>query len=599
MAKAYWARTSPTLGHVLSYPFTPINHGYGQGFDFPFILFPPLPPESAPVPATFETDVIVVGSGCTGAVVASVLSRSGLEVVVAEKGYHWKPNHLPMSEKDGMHHLFANGGVTLSDTGKMSVLAGSCFGGGGTVNWSASLKLQPHVRHEWATEHKLPYFTSAAFENDMDAVCETMGVGTHAIKHNLGNQMLLDGSRKLGFKSKPVPQNTGGEAHECGYCTLGCGSCGKKGPTESWLPDAARHGARFIEGFQCEKVIFAEDKKQDGNAIGVQGIWTSRDEHGGVSGKQYRRPITIYARRAVVVAAGALGGSALLLDRSRIQNAHLGKHLKLHPTDALFGVFDHDVRPWEGGILTSVVDEFENIDDSGYGTKLEGICMLPGFVLPLMQWRSSLDWKLHAAKMKRMAGWISLARDQGEGEVYADPTDKYRVRLKYDTARSDQKHIAIGLIALAKIAYIEGAREIHVGLPGIPAFERPGSISSAIESHKTGEDGFEAGLDDPEFKHWLSRLELFAVKGLPTDASQVSAHQMGTCRMGTSPASGVVDPRGRVWNTSNLFVADTSVLPGSSGVNPMITGMAVARSIARGIIEHLGTPAEQASKAKL
>ncbi|KAI5238258.1 long-chain fatty alcohol dehydrogenase [Aureobasidium subglaciale] len=606
MGKAYWTRTSPTLGRMLAYPYTPINHSYGPGFDFPFVVFPPLPQGSTLVPATLETDVLIIGSGCTGAVAASVLARSGLDVVVAEKGYHWKPTHLPMSEKDGMVHLFANGGVTLADSGKMGILAGSCFGGGGTVNWSASLQLQPYVRQEFAKEHNLPYFESTAFQQDMDAVCETMGVGTQGIKHNPGNQMLLDGAQKLGMRAKPVPQNTGGEAHQCGYCTLGCGSCGKKGPTESWLPDAARHGAKFVEGFQCEKVIFAEDKTVDGKkiAIGARGVWTSRDESGGVSEMVYRRPVTIYARRAVVVAAGALGGSALLLERSGIQNPHLGKHLKLHPVNTLFGVFDQDIMPWEGGILTSVVTEYENINSTGFGCKLEGLTMLPSLALPLMPWTSALEWKVHAAKFKRMTGWISLARDKGEGEVYADPEDKYRVRVKYDTAKSDQKNIAVGLVALAKIAYIEGAREIHVGVAGVPPYIRRPSVktySSAIDASQAGVvDGAKAITNDPEFLKWLSGLELFAANGLPGDAAQVSAHQMGTTRMGSSRATSVVNSRGAVWDTQSLFVADTSVLPGASGVNPMITGMAVARGIARGIIEDLGLPSTQESpKARL
>lgn len=606
MTKAYWTRTSPTLGRILSYPYTPNNHSYGAGFDFPFVVFPPLPQGSRLVPATLETDVLIIGSGCTGAVAASVIARSGLEVLVAEKGYHWKPNHLPMSEKNGMVHLFSNGGVTLSDTGKMGILAGSCFGGGGTVNWSASLQLQPFVRQEFAKKHNLPYFESSAFQQDMDAVCETMGVGTQGIKHNPGNQMLLDGAKKLGMKAKPVPQNTGGEAHQCGYCTLGCGSCGKKGPTESWLPDAARHGAKFVEGFQCEEIIFAEDKTEDGKkiAIGARGVWTSRDESAGVSGKVYRRPVMIYARRAVVVAAGALGGTALLLERSGIRNPHLGKHLKLHPVNTLFGVFDKDIMPWEGGILTSVVNEYENINSTGYGCKLECVTMLPSMVLPLMQWKSGLEWKVHAAKFKRMAGWISLARDEGEGDVYADPVDKYRVRVRYDTSKSDQKNIAVGLVALARIAFVEGAREIHVGVAGVPPFIRRQSVktySSAIDDGQTGENaGGTASINDPEFLQWLSGLELFAVNGLPGDAGQVSAHQMGTARMGSSPTNSVVNSRGAVWNTQSLFVADTSVFPGASGVNPMITGMAIARGIARGIVEDMGLPiTQQPPKAKL
>lgn len=58
---------------------------------------------------------------------------------------------------------------------------------------------------------------------------------------------------------------------------------------------------------------------------------------------------------------------------------------------------------------------------------------------------------------------------------------------------------------------------------------------------------------------------------------------MGTCRMATSPREGVVDPRGKVWEAEGLYVADASVFPSASGVNPMITNMAIADYIARGL----------------
>ena len=46
---------------------------------------------------------------------------------------------------------------------------------------------------------------------------------------------------------------------------------------------------------------------------------------------------------------------------------------------------------------------------------------------------------------------------------------------------------------------------------------------------------------------------------------------MGSCQMGTRSSTSVVDPRGRVWGTKGLYVADASVFPTASGVNPMIT----------------------------
>lgn len=581
MAKSIWTRVSPSLSRILRFPKTPVNHNFGPGFPFEFIQIPPSSESSSPnaefAPEIIETDILIIGSGCTGAVAASVLSAAGISVLVADKGYHWSPKFLPMSETNGLAHLFHNGGFTIDDSGNMNLVAGSCFGGGGTVNWSASLQLQGFVRQQWAS-HGLPYFMSGAFQADMDAVCERMGAGTEAVKQNYGNARLLGGARKLGMSAKVVPQNTGGEAHECGYCTLGCGSCGKKGPTESWLPDAARNGAQLMEGFACSRVLFSKGKGGEMVAIGAEGEWTSRDEYGGVAGTRYTRPVKIIAKEAVIVASGSLG-TPHLLQRSGIKNPHLGSHLKLHPVSFLAAVYDDEVRPWEGGILTSVVSELENIGSSGYGVKLEGTVMLPSLFLPLFPWMSGLEWKMFCAKMRRMTGYIALARDMGEGNVYVDPNEESRLRVNYPVDKRDRKHIAMGLVALAKITFIEGAREIYVSVPGIPTFVREGDS----QVHTAGD-----GINDPAFAKWLAQLERLVTHGMPAKTSFASAHQMGTARMGSSRGTSVVDSKGRVWGTSNLFVCDTSVFPAASGVNPMITTMATARGIARGIAESFG-----------
>jgi choline dehydrogenase-like flavoprotein len=58
---------------------------------------------------------------------------------------------------------------------------------------------------------------------------------------------------------------------------------------------------------------------------------------------------------------------------------------------------------------------------------------------------------------------------------------------------------------------------------------------------------------------------------------------MGTCRMSAREKDGVVDPHGRVWGTEGLYVADASVFPSASGVNPMVTNMAISDYISRGV----------------
>ena len=58
---------------------------------------------------------------------------------------------------------------------------------------------------------------------------------------------------------------------------------------------------------------------------------------------------------------------------------------------------------------------------------------------------------------------------------------------------------------------------------------------------------------------------------------------MGTCRMGSDPRSAVCDERSEVFRVKGLYIADASAFPASSGVNPMITIMALAACVADGI----------------
>ncbi|KAF2794440.1 GMC oxidoreductase [Melanomma pulvis-pyrius CBS 109.77] len=565
LSKQTWIKISPTLPRVLGVPRIPVGMVPGKGFEYEFIQFPP-----GDRPEVVETDVVIVGSGCGGGVSAKNLAEAGNRVVVAEKAYHWTPDHFPMSEADGWNHLFMNGAFVSSDDTTLSVVAGQTWGGGGTVNWSASLQTQGYVRREWA-ESGLPFFTSAEFQESLDRVCERMGVSTDHIRQNRSNQILMEGARKLGYTHKAVPQNTGGSQHYCGHCTFGCGSCEKQGPVVSYLPDAARAGAKFIEGFHAEEILFSS-KGGDKVATGVRGTWVSRDVNGGVAGEPLTRRKVIIKAKRVIVAAGTMQ-SPLLLLRSGLNNYHIGRNLYLHPVSLVGAIYKEEIKPWEGAILTSVVSEYENLDGKGHGVKLEATNMIPSSWLIWLPWKSGLEYKLNAARMKHMCGYISLARDRNTGQVYPDPVDG-RVRFKYTTSAFDKKHILEGLVALAKIQYVAGASEIFTVIPGVSTF---------IRSESTTNDG--AGINDANFQAWLDEI---SATGFPSpDSMFVSAHQMGTCRMSATAKTGVVDPTGRVWGTKGLFVADASVFPSASGVNPMVTNMAIADWVSRGIARGL------------
>lgn len=611
--KQPWLRSSPSLPLVLGFPRAPVHGVPGEGFPFAFLQIPPAnsdPSSSSSSsaslkaqkgkadkeePFVLETDVVIVGSGCGAGVAAKNLSEAGHRVIVAEKSYYWPPEHLPMSQGEGPDQLFMSGGSIVSDDASIVVVAGQTWGGGGTVNWSASLQTQGFVRREWAAApHNLPFFTSPAFQRSLDRVCARMGVSAEHVDHNPANAALMEGARRLGWTHKPVPQNTGGKQHYCGYCSFGCGACEKQGPVVSFLPDAARAGATFIEGLDVTRVLFDEKSRPGGAkvAVGVEGIWTSRDPHGGVSGPgRYTRRVIISSKR-VILSAGSLSTPLVLL-RSGLTNPNIGAHLRLHPVSVVGATFPERTRPWEGGILTSVVSEFENLDGAGHGVKLETTVMLPAFFLPWLPWADGASYKARAAKMASMAGLIVLARDADDSptssrrnRVYPDPADG-RARIAFTPSRKDRAHLARGIRECARALYAAGATEIFTTVPGAQPYAKDAAERAADDDAAAGADaGPGDGVNNPRFAAWLASLPEGTLPAPET--LLVSAHQMGSCRMGASPKNSAVDPEGRVWGAEGVFVCDASAMPGASGVNPMVTGMALADWVSGGVARGLG-----------
>ena len=244
-----------------------------------------------------------------------------------------------------------------------------------------------------------------------------------------------------------------------------------------------------------------------------------------------------------------------------------------HLANLVGASFSTRTAPWEGGILTTVVDSFQDLDTSFHGVKIEASTMIPSMFLPMQPWSSGPEWKSLVANFSHMTGYISLVRDRDTGRVYPDVDG--RCRISYTPSAFDRRHCLVGVVALSKILYIAGASKINMSTAGIPIFE----------SKHTEISGTEPSINDEDFQAWL---KIIVQKGLPCgDANFASAHQMGTCRMSKNEREGVVDAYGKVWETEGLFVADASVFPSASGVNPMVTTMAIADWVSSGVGKEL------------
>jgi choline dehydrogenase-like flavoprotein len=69
----------------------------------------------------------------------------------------------------------------------------------------------------------------------------------------------------------------------------------------------------------------------------------------------------------------------------------------------------------------------------------------------------------------------------------------------------------------------------------------------------------------------------------PSELRLEAFHPMGTARISADPRRGVCAPDGSVNGTRGLYVADASLFPTAVAVNPMMTIIAFAKQVSRGI----------------
>ncbi len=506
----------------------------------------PLPTHAVDRDTVLDCDVVVVGSGAGGGVVAGLLAEAGMGVVVLEKGGNPGSHDFTQIEGDMLSRYYLDSGLIMTQSGSLPILAGSCLGGGTAINYTTSFPLPPATRAEWDRRSGLRLFTSPRFQRSLDRVALRLDVGTRWTTPGVRDLLLERGCKSLGWHVDVIPRNVTGcrEGIECGYCGYGCRHGAKNSTARTYLAAAARAGARLVPDCDVLRVRVAA-----GRATGVEATVTGTD------GSRHR--LTVRAS-AVIAACGSINTPALL-KRSGIDNPAIGRGLRLHPATAVAGVFPERVEPWTGSLQTRYSDQFADTGD-GYGVKFETAPV--HFALPAsgFGWESALRHREDIARLAHVSIIGVLLRDRDPGRVAVGRDG--RPRVYYELSHHDVANVRRGLVGAAQVLAAAGATELF-SLQTPPA--------RAVTAEPEWLARFADGLD----RRGYTKCRM----------SYITFHQMASCAMGADRARSVVGETGESHDVRGLYVADASAFPTSSGVNPMITIMAIADHVARGMIE--------------
>jgi len=489
-----------------------------------------------------STDVVVVGSGPCGALVAHDLAAKGFSVTILEAGKRFDPQiDLRNRESNGGRILW-NEPRTYSGKDSVMPKAGLAVGGG-TLAW---LGVMPRFHHADFKTHSTegvgadwpigyddlrPYYGEVEREFGVAGECGPFSPERYQLpmpphRMNWHAQLLARGATKLGAKpfAPPVAINSieydGRPAcNYCGWCASGCVTEAKATSAGTYLAKAEKLGVKLISEAFVHRVNY--DKKS-GRATGVSYLDANGLEH------------RVNAR-LVILAAHALETPRIFLLSDGLANSSglVGKNLMSHPTWQVFGTFDEPVNAFKGMQMGHVmVQDFyapNRRNDFARGFVLISYMMTPITFANLSGSFVGAELKNFLHEYSHTAAWWAHAEGlpNEHNRITLDPElrDARGLpagHLHYEWGENDVKLAAAARDKAAEMMAASGARKVRIGL-------------------------------------------------------NYGAHAMGTCRMGNDPKTSVVNEFCQTHDVPNLFICDTSVFVTGAGVNPTLTAMAIAK----------------------
>jgi choline dehydrogenase-like flavoprotein len=528
---------------------------------------------------TSPVDVLIIGSGASGAAVAWSLAETKMHVLCLEQGDWTKPSEYPSTGRDWEARQFNDFNSSpnrrardtdypINDDNSPIKVVNFNGVGGSTVLYAGHFpRFHPSdfrvrsldgVADDWPIDYATlePYYA----ENDrMTGVSGLEGDPAYPPKRSVmpplplgkAGSVLARGFNSLGWHWWPSDSAIASADYEgrgkcinLGHCIAGCAQGAKASTDITYWPVAIRAGIELRTRCRVREITV--------------------NEHGMASGVVYYDPEGVerfQAAEVVIIACNGVGTPRLLLNSvsgrfpTGLANSSglVGKNLMFHPYARVFGYFDEPLDGYRGPGNCIWSQEFYETDRSrgfvrGYTFEInrgEGpvLAAIHGMETGRLPWGED-HHRAYRALFCRRTAMVAICEDLPEehNAVTLDPVlkDSSGVpapRISYTLSENSRRMLAHAVERGREVLAAAGARDIGVELP-------------------ITEGGW---------------------------------HLMGTARMGADPARSVVNEWGRSHDVRNLFIVDGSIFVTSAGVNPTRTIQALALYIADTMKQRLAT----------
>jgi choline dehydrogenase-like flavoprotein len=499
-------------------------------------------------------DVVIIGTGAGGAPVMAELAEAGLSVVALEAGRWWDPAKDYAADESQMSELYWLG-ERISAGRTPTALGGNNSGtgvGGSMLHWGAFVPradprdLKLYSDSGVGYDFPLNYDELLPFYQEVEKFIGVSGPAHYpwdtARRYPLGPVPLnapaiamRKGYAAIGVETSEAPIAAVSQRYAqpgyserqpcvgCGFCHQGCVFGAKASMDVTYIPRA------LTAGCEVRSNSFVHSFELDA--------------HGRIEAVIYRHDgVDVRQRcKAVFLCGGAVETPRLLLHTGLANSSgQVGRNFMAHVATQVWGTFADEMRMNKGFPASLISEATMRPKDAdfagGYLTQSLGVVPVT-FARQVARGRGlwGIDLVKYLDQYNHVAG-IGANGDclpyDGNFLELADEADEFGV-------------------AIPKIHFSYGENELRMSAHSAKL------MTAAWEA---------AGATDI----WTF---------------QRSAHVIGTCRMGHDAGSNVVDPFGRSFDISNLWISDNSTFPAALAANPALTIMALAVRSARKFLD--------------